>query len=212
MKFYVLMLLVAGFAVAQPEISGSFGGGGGGYPGTDDILDTYTYGSTVLSNIPASFTDYRVVDDFTPALGGSFTKFSYWYVTTAANPTALELMYFPDAAGVPSGTPGFQTSYAVTTSNSGFLFGSYAVWYAQMNVSLPFTAGKQWYGFHRNDGNNWYVAVGTVVTNVQAYRTLAAGYAWEPCSSSIGACDMFKLIEGATALGRDTWAGIKTQF
>lgn len=207
-----ILFVVAGCAYAQPELSGSFGGGGGGFPETDDMLESYTYGSTVLSTIPGSFTEYRVIDDFTPTQSVTITKFTQWFVTTAALPMALELMYYPDNAGAPSSTPGFETSYPVVLTNSGFLFGSYPVYTAQMTVSLGIPSGKRWYGFHRNDGSNWYACVGSVVTNVQAYRSMTPGYSWQPCGSSIGVCDTFKMIEGTVALGRDTWAGIKAQY
>jgi hypothetical protein len=213
MKYLSLLLVVSAFAVAQPEISGEFGGQGY-FPGTDDILDTYTYGSSVLGTIPASFGDYRTVDEFVATQNANLTKFTYWGLSTTTNPSSLNLMCFANNAGVPSSTPTFETSYPVTVVNSGFTFGSYTVYYAQMTVSLSIVAGTQWWGFQRPGADTWYVGVGSVVEGYEAYRTLGAGYSWQPCSGSIGACDMFKIIEGAylAALDRSTWGEIKHQF
>jgi hypothetical protein len=214
MKYLLTLLFVAGLAVASsPELTGQLSGTGFGFPGTDDYLETYAYNAaSALQTIPASFTDYRVVDDFVPAAGVNVTKWTNWFVTTAATPTTLNLMCFANNAGTP-GTEVYQTPHAVTCVNSGFLFGSYVIYKAEMVLSQAFTAGTWWVGMHRVDGNNWYPNLGTVVTGSQAYRTQAAGYTWEPCSSSIGAADVFKIVEGiVTSLDRTTWGGIKNLF
>ena len=69
-----------------------------------------------------------------------------------------------------------------------------------------------WLGSHRNDGSNWYPLFGTIVTGSEAYRTVAAGWAWAPLSSSLVAGDLFKVIDGTVSLNRTTWAGIKNMF
>ena len=211
MKFLVLVFIVTGFAFASSSLSGTSAGTGIWFPETDDVLDTYTYGDDVCGTIPASGGDFRVVDDFQTAKGATIASFSYWGVTTGAVPTSLNLMQFADAAGTP-GTEVFQTDYSIATSNSGFTYAGYIVYKADMAVNLPLATGTYWFGFHRPGTDNWFVGIGPSVTGYEAYRTVAAGYAWEPCSTSIEAADLFKIIEGATALERTTWGSIKNLF
>ena len=217
MKFFAILLAVAGMAFASGTLTGSAGGTGGGFtrPGTDDILDSYAYNQAEqMGTIGASFTDYAIIDDY---YGGNANMDSYtcWGVTTASVPTDLELMIVADASGVPSGAPISQDSYSVTTVNSGYTYGSYPIWIATFDfTSSPvYIDSPTWLGSHRNDGSSWYPIAGLTVTNSEGYRTLGAGWAWEPFSNSLEAGDLFKIIEGEpTSLSRDTWAGIKNMF
>lgn len=218
MKYVFVLLAVAGMAFASsildsPTMEGVSGGEGGYFPGTDDYFESYIYDATVCSSIPSSANDYRVVDDFQPTIDVNMTQFAYYGITTGAVPTALELMYFADNAGVP-GDEVSQTSYDVTTTNTGFTYAGYVVYKADMTVDFALSAGVYWFGFHRNDGDTWYVGIGPCITGYEAYRTLAAGYAWAPLSASIQGADLFKELQGTPqgALQQSTWAGIKTQF
>ena len=217
MKYLLTLLFVAGLAVASapPELSGALSGTGFGFPGTDDYLETYAYNAASgCTTIPASFTDYRVVDDFVRTSAVNVTKWTNWFVTTASTPANLNLMCFANNAGAP-GTEVYQTPHAVTCVNSGFLFGSYVIYKAEMVLTQAFTAGTWWVGMHRVDGSSWYPNLGTVLTGSQAYRTVAAGYAWQTVGTdpAIGPADVFKIVEGVvTSLDRTTWGGIKNLF
>ncbi len=219
MKYCFALFAIVGMAFASstldsPTMEGVSGGEGGYFPGTDDYFESYIYDATVCSSIPASANDYRVVDDFQPTVDVTMTQFSYYGITTGATPSALELMYFANNAGAP-GDEVSQTSYPVTTTNTGFTFAGYIVWKADMVVDLDLSAGIYWFGFHRNDGgDNWFVGIGPCITGYEAYRTLAAGYTWAPMSASIQGADLFKELQGTPqgALLQSTWAGIKTQF
>ena len=204
---------MAVIAMASPQLRGVTGGSGQFIPETDDQFDSYIYGPDAVTTIPASFGDYRVVDDFVTASPVEITSFVYWGVTTGSVPTALNIMCFENNAGVP-GTEVFQTSNPITTANSGYTFAGYIVWQATMAVSIDVPTGTRWFGFHRPEATNWYVGLGTNVTNSEAYRTTVAGYSWVPVSSdpAIGEADLYKIIQGNTALTRDTWAGIKNLF
>lgn len=213
MKYLALCLVLSFAVMASPQLRGVSEGTGSFFPETDDTFDSYVYGPDVCTTIPASFGDYRVVDDFVTAVDVTFGSFVYWGVTTAAVPTTLNIMCFENNAGVP-GTEVFQTNNPITTAASGFTFAGYTVWTSTMNVSFAMSAGTRWFGFHRPDANNWYVGLGTTVTGSQAYRTTVAGYAWVPVSTdpAIGPADLFKVISGTTALTRTTWAGVKVLF
>jgi hypothetical protein len=213
MRHIPILLFVVGLAVADPpELTGEPGGTGFGFPATDWILDTYAYSqSSSCTTIPASFTDYRVVDDFVRTSSCYVTGITNWFVTVHYTPTSLNIMCFANDDGMP-GTEIFQTPHAVACSNSGYMFSSYIIYIAEMPLSQAFSPGTRWIGMHRVDGSSWYVMVGTILTGSEAFRTVAAGYSWEPCSSSIGAVDIFKIIEGSTALDRSTWGGIKNLF
>ncbi len=219
MKFLVVLLAVAALGFASDTLTGHSGGVGYALPETDDTLDTYAYNDgEVFSSIPASFTDYAVVDDYTAAVDADAILETYtcWAVTTASAPTALELLVVEDASGAPSGAPVSQVSYTTAAASSGFTFGSYDVLIAVMDLTsdepvIPIGT-TMWLGSHRNDGSNWYPACGTTVTGSEAYRTVAAGWAWQTISASLQSGDLFKVIDGTVSLNRTTWAGIKNMF
>ena len=219
MKFFVVLLVVVALSFASSTITGHSSGMGSVPPATDDIFDSYAYDlATVFSSIPASFTDYAICDDFTYASSAvAIDTYTHWAVTTASNPTEVELLVMNDASG-PDGAPVSQVAYPTTVTNSGFAFGSYSVWQAVIDLSaapVEVTAGATvWLGPHRNDGSNWYPGAGTTVTGSEAYRTVAAGWAWEPFSNSLETGDIFKIVEGTivSSLERNTWAGIKNMF
>jgi len=219
MRLFVIILAVVGMAFASGTISGEPGGVGHALPETDDVLDTYAYDTgTSFSTIPAASSDYAVCDDYTASGSGDsiIDTYTTWAVTTAANPTALELLYIADNSG-PDGAPVSQTSYPAAVSNSGHMFGSYIVWIAVMDLSsdpaVVLNGETVWLGAHRNDGSNWFAGCGTTVAGSEGYRTLAAGWDWAPFSGSLVTGDLFKIIEGIdTSLSRSTWAGIKNMF
>lgn len=53
---------------------------------------------------------------------------------------------------------------------------------------------------------------GTTVSGSKAYRTLDAGWSWEPFSYSLVEGDLFKIIVGPpySSLNRSTWAEVKS--
>ncbi len=215
MKLITLLLLVTATALfaAGPTLSGESSGEGFWFPATDDIIDTYAYDENVCSSIPASFDDYRVVDDFVATGSVELTGFTYWIVTTGSVPTELLLISYADDGGTPGNELG-QDSYAVTTAASGYVYAGYTVYVTNMPVSISVDAGTYWFGFYRSDGGETlYVGIGPTVTGAEAHRTVAAGYAWEPMSNSIVAADLYKTIEGnTTALDSETWGSIKGIF
>ena len=220
MRFLVVLLVIVAMAFASDTLTGHSSGVGSVPPATDDLFDSYAYDTgTVFGSIPAAFTDYAICDDYTYAAAiTSIETYTHWAVTTASNPTELEFLVMNDASG-PDGTPVSMVSYPTTVTDSGIAFGSYTVWLAVTDLSaapIEVPMGTtMWFGAHRNDGNNWYPGVGTTVTGTEAYRTLAAGWAWEPFSNSLEAAgDIFKIVEGSivSSLERNTWAGIKNMF
>lgn len=219
MKTLFILTVVAGIAVASSPgtLRGEPGGFGNALLGTDWYYDTYAYDSgTVLSSIPASFSDYAVIDDYN-GLNCFPEHYICWAVTTASNPSSLELLLVEDVSGAPSGSPFSQESYPCTVLNSGFTFGSYTVWITELdlpNEDWLFLESPVWLGSHRNDGNSWYPACGTTVSGSEGYRTVAAGWAWSPFSETIETGDLFKIIDGSPppAINRNTWAGIKSEF
>lgn len=222
MIFQLLIFLVIGNASASGSISGHPGGAGGGFvfPETDYYYDSYAYNqSEQMSTIGASFDDYAAIDDFTWGVDGTVYLGGYtcWGVTTGSAPTSLELLVVGDASGTPDGAPISQDSYPVTCVNSGYTFGGYIIWVAVMDLSSnPEVATPVWLGSHRADGVSWYPLGGTTVTGSEGYRTLAAGWSWEPFSVSLEAGDLFKVIADycwwPPAIARTTWAGVKSSF
>jgi len=169
-----------------------------------------------MSNIGASFTDYAVCDDYNGA-HNYLETYTTWGVTTGTAPTALEIMIIPDASGAPSTSgPSSQVSYPATVTDSGFLYGSYTIWLAVIDLSAAPVEidATVWIGPHRNDGVNWYPVGGTTVTGSEGYRTLAAGWTWTPFSESLQPGDIFKILEGPPppSISKSTWAGIKSGF
>ena len=215
MKLFVILLAISAMAFA----SGTLRGGPGGVanytlPATDAEMDSYAYSAgEQMDNIGASFTDYATIDDYNGP-DGELLTYTMWGVTTQTAPTALEIMVVADASGAPSGAPTSQDSYSATVSDTGMTYGSYAIWLAIVDCSatpIPLAA-PLWVSTHRNDGSTWYPIGGTTVTGTEGYRTLAAGWAWEPFSNSLVAGDLFKVLDGNVSLERNTWAGIKNMF
>jgi len=220
MKLVFVLLAVVAMAFASSTISGDLRGSASfTLPATDDELDSYAFdaGTAFAASIPASFTDYAVVDDFTASGGeNTITSLTCWGLTTGAAPTALEVLVVADASG-PDGAPISADSYPCATSASGYTFAGYDILTTVIDLSgNPIVVADGvtvWLGSHRNDGVTWYPDLGTIVTGMNAYRTQAAGWAWEDIATSIEAGDLFKVIEGDyTSLDRNTWAGIKNMF
>ncbi|MCK5840852.1 MAG: hypothetical protein KAH31_01690 [Candidatus Sabulitectum sp.] len=218
MRIFLVLFAVVAISFASGTLRGAPGGEAGyTLPGTDDELDSYAYAAAEqMSTIGASFTDYAVCDDYN-GIHAYLETYTTWGVTTGAVPTALEVLIIPDASGAPSTSgPSSQVSYPATLTDTGMTYGSYAIWLAVIDLSATPVEidAPVWIGPHRNDSVSWYPIGGTTVTGSEAYRTLAAGWAWEPFSNSLVAGDLFKVLEGIpfTALERNTWAGIKNMF
>lgn len=219
MKLVLVLLSVVAMAFASSTISGEAGGVAHyTLPSTDDTLDSYAYvAAEQLGSIGASFTDYAVVDDYN-GVNSEISTYTLWGVTTAAVPTALEVMVVADDSGVPSASgPTSQASYPVTCTDTGMTYGGYTIWLAVIDLSADPIAvsAPVWLGSHRADGSSWYPISGTTVTNSEGYRTLVAGWTWLAISSQdpYTPADLFKIIEGTpTSLTRGTWAGIKNMF
>lgn len=215
------LLLVLFAVVAISFASGTLRGAPGGeasytLPETDDLLDSYAYvAAEQMSTIGASFGDYAACDDYNGP-HAYLETYTTWGVTTGAVPTELEVLIVPDDAGAPSASgPSSQVAYPTTFGDTGFTYGSYPIWIAVIDLSAaPVEIDATWIGPHRNDGVSWYPIGGTTVTGSEAYRTLVAGWAWEPFSQSLVAGDLFKVLDGElyNALDRNTWAGIKSMF
>lgn len=217
MKSFVFLCAFAAMVFAADDtLTGQAVGTGYSLPGNDDSYDSYAYNNDeILSSIPASFTDYAVVDDFVHSGFTYIETYTTWGVTTGAAPTALEVLVVTDSSG-PDGAPVSMNSYPCTATDSGFTFAGYTVWLVSIDLySIPITIPSGltvWLGTHRNDGVTWYPACGATVTGMEAYRTVAAGWAWEPISASIESGDLFKVLVLWTALERSTWASIKNSF
>jgi hypothetical protein len=70
-----------------------------------------------------------------------------------------------------------------------------------------------WLGPHRAAPDSWYPVGGLTITGSEGYRTIAAGWAWQPFSAALEPGDLFKIITyNPTSLERITWAGIKNMF
>lgn len=219
MKLFAVLLAIVGLALASGTISGRPGGTGGGYwlPQTDYIYDTYAYNQgEQMSTVGASFGDYAVIDDFPWSTNPIFT-YTCWGVTTGSAPTSLNLLIVEDNGGVPTGAPLSSNSYSVTTGDTGYTFGGYIIWVAELDLSDHPSFNNSWIGSHRSNGINWYPLGGTTVTGAEGHRTLAAGWSWvafsDP-SSGLEPGDLFKVIDGAPppSLERNTWASIKNLF
>jgi hypothetical protein len=113
--------------------------------------------------------------------------------------------------GVPTGAPLSQNSYSVTAGNSGYTYGGYTIWVAELDLSDNPVVDNNWLGSHRPGSVTWYPIGGITVTGAEGHRTLEAGWDWMSFTASgIPAGDLFKVIEGTTSsLERNTWAGIK---
>jgi len=219
MKLYFVLAVAAGITVASPPgtLRGEPGGVGYPLPATDYYHDSYACAAAEqMSSIGASFTNYAVCDDYN-GVQVLLTTYTTWGVTTGTTPTELEIMIIPDDSGVPSASgPSSQVSYPATLTDTGMTYGSYAIWLAVIDLSAASVEidSPVWIGPHRADGVSWYPIGGTTVTGSEAYRTVAAGWAWAPFSGSLVAGDLFKILEGSpySALERNTWAGIKNMF
>ena len=218
MKLFAVLLCVAGLAFASGTFSGAPGGTGGGsfVPETDDQLDSYAYSAAEqMSTIGASFGDYAAIDDFTPPYDAGYLINTYtgWAVTTGSTPTTLELLVVADASGLPSGAPISQVGYPTTCGNTGFTYGGYPIWLAEITVGGLNVDSPVWLGHHRAGADTWYPVGGLTVTGSEGYRTTAAGWAWAPFSAELEPGDLFKVIDGTpVSLSRTTWAGIKNLF
>lgn len=221
MKF--LFLFAIGNALASGTISGHPGGAGGGFlfPEADNYYDSYAYNqSEQMSTIGASFDDFAAIDDLSYGVDADLTLGGYtcWGVTTGSAPTALELLVVADNGGVPDGAPISQDSYPVTCIDSGYTLAGYTIWVAVMDLTgtYPWVETPVWLGSHRAYGVSWYPVGGTTVTGSEGYRTLAAGWAWEPFSNELEAGDLFKVIADfcwwPPAMARTSWADIKSSF
>ncbi len=219
MRYFVLLSVFVAMSFASTSALRGESGGIPNYtlPGTDDTLDTYAYNATEqMSTIGGSSSATAAVDDYN-GINGTIETYTMWGVTTASPPTDLEMMIVPDDSGVPSSAgPSSQDSYPVSCSDTGMTYGGYTIWLVVVDCSAsPISVSAPlWLGTHRNDGNNWFPVSGTTVTGIEAYRTVAAGWAWEPYSNEFEAGDLFKIIEGEpeNSLNRNTWAGIKNMF
>ena len=221
MNFLVAVLVVTTVSFASNTLhGGSCGLANYALPETDYNHDSYAYDANEVftTTIPASFGDYVVVDDFRRIYSEPIYYYTCWGVTTASVPYQLELILFEDSNG-PDGPPISQNLYNCTIISSGFSYASYPVWVAIIHIPYGLDLAYNetvWLGSHRNDGNNWYPACGTTVSGSEAYRTLAAGWYFEPLSNTLQYGDLFKIISDSppsgVALERNTWAGIKTAF
>jgi len=221
MKLFVVLLVVASMAFASATFSGEVRGSGGlDLPEVDFVIDSYPYDSgDQMSEIGASFGDYAVCDDCTYETVDTDLDITLYYtygVTTSGSaPTEMTLLVVEDDAGVPAGEPLSQDAYGVSCANTGFTYGGYTIWAASMDLSSSPVgiSTPVWLGPQRTDGNNWYPIGKLTIDGSEGYRTLAAGWAWEPFSQSLVEGDLFKIIEGElAALESNTWGGIKALF
>ena len=213
MKLFAVLLAVSAMAFASGTFTGEISGSYRGYSATDAELTSYVYDeSEQLSSIGASFGDYAVVDDYN-GVAAEVDTYVTWGISTGAVPTELNFMVVADV--MTSDTPVINAPYPVTLVDTGVTYGGYAIWETTMDLSatpVAVTPGI-WLGPHRDSTVTWYPVAGSTVTGSEAYRTLAAGWAWEPLSTSIAAGDLFAVVEGIpTSLSRSTWAGIKNNF
>lgn len=213
-----VLLLAVQFSMAAGTLTGDPGGCGSGglvFPASDYIMDSYAYNpSQVMETWPASFDDYAAVDDYC-YYNLCMESYTCWGVTTGSPPSSLEMLFVSDEGGSPEGAPILQESFAVECDDTGYTFAGYPIWQVYMQFDTPlYMINPIWLGTHRADGVNWYPACGTEIEWNEAHRTVAAGWAWEPFSASIGPGDIFKIIEtpNPPAVTRNTWAGIKTTF
>ena len=218
MKLVIVLLALAALAFASGTITGQAGGVADyAPPATDSTLDSYAYNAAEqMSTIGASFDDYAAVDDYN-GISSSIDTYTAWGVTTASAPTALEIMVVADDSGVPSASgPTSQTSYTATLTDTGMIYGGYPIWivFIELCAAPISVTAPVWIGLHRADGSDWYPIGGTTVTGSEAYRTLDAGWSWEPFSYSLVEGDLFKIIVGPpySSLNRSTWAGVKSAF
>ncbi len=206
-------------AFASATFSGEVRGSGGlDLPEVDFVIDTYPYDSgDQMSEIGASFDDYAVCDDCTFEAPADLEIHLYYTygVTTGSSPSELTLLVVEDDAGEPAGEPLSQDSYSVSLGNTGYTYGGYTIWAAEMDLSSsPVSISTPvWLGPQRNDGVAWYPIGKMTIDGSEGYRTLAAGWSWEPFSQSLTEGDLFKIIEGEyQALQSNTWGGIKALF
>lgn len=218
MRILLVLLAVVAISFASGTLRGAPSGAATyTLPGTDDELDSYAYvAAEQMNNIGASFDDYAVCDDYN-GVHAYLETYTTWGVTTGTAPTSLEVMIIADDSGAPSTSgPTTQTAYPTTCTDTGMMYGSYAIYIAVTDLSATpeEIAAPVWIGPHRSDGGNWYPIGGTTVTGSEGYRTLVAGWAWAPFSGSLVAGDLFKVLDGElyNALERNTWAGIKNMF
>jgi hypothetical protein len=220
MKLFVVLLAIAGMAFASSTFSGEVRGSGGlDLPEVDMVIDTYPYDEgDQMSTIGASFGDYAVCDDCTYGTEADLDLtlyLTYGVTTSGSAPSELALLVVADAGGEPDGEPISQDTYSVTNSNTGYTYGGYTIWQTEMEwtVGEVTISTPVWLGPQRQDGSNWYPIGGLTVSGSEGYRTLEAGWAWEPWSNSLEEGDLFKIIEGEpAALESNTWGGIKTLF
>ncbi len=219
MKLFVVLLAVVGMAFASSTFSGEVRGSGGlDLPEVDFVIDTYPYDpDDQMSTIGASFDDYAAIDDCTYEVDADLwltLYLTYGVTTSGSAPTDLTLLVVEDDGGVPTGAPLSEDSYSVISGNTGYTYGGYTIWQVEMNwvegevgISTPVWLGPQ------RQGNNWYPVGGLTVSGSEGYRTVEAGWDWQPFSQELEEGDLFKIIEGELqALESNTWGGIKALF
>jgi len=218
MRTLAVLLAAATGALCSSTLSGELRGRGGlDLPETDMILDSYAvdFGDKIPT-IPGSFGDYAVIDDLVISWGSDYElwldEYTTWCVTTANFvPSELVLLVVDDNYGVPAGEPISREVYPVDCYNSGFTHGGYIIWLTVMDLPYGTTVQSPvWLGPQRQDGEDWYIVAGVMVSESEAYRTVEAGWDWQPLSQELEEADIFKIIEGDSyGLQRSTWGGIK---
>lgn len=220
MKLFVVLLAVASMAFASATFTGEVRGSGGlDLPEVDIEIESYPYDpGDQMSTIGASFGDYAAIDDCNYGLDAELwitLYLTYGVSTSGSAPSELALLVVEDDGGVPTGAPLSQDVYSVTSGNTGYTYGGYTIWQVEMawSVGEVGISTPVWLGPQRQDGSNWYPIGGLTVTGSEGYRTVAAGWDWQPFSQELEEGDLFKIIEGEPqALQSNTWGGIKALF
>lgn len=199
------------------EIHGSYPG----YPGTDDIIDSYAINEGELHTTSyASFhatgqsDPYITADDFEITVDAQVDEIVYWY-TSSDNPATCDVFLYADAAPGP-GAQLQATTATVAAVQTSIPWGSAWIHECTLTLAAPLTfdlGSVYWIAPLRDEGGaEWFCNVGSTVRGTECYLQYQG--VWGPWSAqSQPVMDVFRIMYGNTSsLERTTWGSIKNLF
>lgn len=224
MRYTVFALLVVfgavfanGLTSDVSEIHGFYSG----YPGTDDLLDSYALSASEMHtsgyacfHATGQADPFITADDFTVTTDAQVEEIVYWF-TSNDNPSICDVFLYADAAPGPGAQLQATTATIVAVATS-VPFGSDWIYECTLTLDTPITfdlGSVYWIApMRQGQGTGWYCAVGSTISGTECYLQYQG--TWGPWSAqSQPVMDMFRILNGdVTSLQRTTWGSIKNLF
>lgn len=217
MVFILSVAMANGITSDVAEIHGSYGG----YPSTDDTIDSYAANAgeihtSAYANFHATGQTYPYItaDDFEITVDAQIDEIVYW-TNASDNPATCDVFLYADAAPGP-GAELQATTATVAAVATSIPWGTAWVYQATLTLADPLTfdlGSVYWVAPLRDEGGaTWYCTVGSTVRGTDAYLQYEGAWAsWQ--TQSQPPMDVFRILNGtASSLQRDTWGSIKNLF